>query len=144
MLTIGPSTRITGNAHKFPGRFGCSFFSSGYDINDQVIKWFWECIRSWPPERKSRLLQFATGTSRIPVNGFKDLQGSDGPRRFTIEKSGDPQQLPKSHTCFNRVGAQSVFLMTCLTRCSRLTCHHTRITRALSKSLLWQSSMFFV
>ena len=75
----------------------------GYDINDQVIKWFWECIRSWPPERKSRLLQFATGTSRIPVNGFKDLQGSDGPRRFTIEKSGDPSQLPKSHTCFNRV-----------------------------------------
>ena len=37
---------------------------SGYDINDQVIKWFWQCIRSWPPERKSRLLQFATGTSR--------------------------------------------------------------------------------
>lgn len=41
--------------------------------------------------------------SRIPVNGFKDLQGSDGPRRFTIEKSGDPAQLPKSHTCFNRI-----------------------------------------
>ena len=72
-------------------------------MNDQVIQWFWKCIRSWPPEKKSRLLQFATGTSRIPVNGFKDLQGSDGPRRFTIEKSGDPSQLPKSHTCFNRI-----------------------------------------
>ncbi|KAH7930858.1 ubiquitin-protein ligase [Leucogyrophana mollusca] len=75
----------------------------GYEMNDEVIQWFWQCIRSWPPERKSRLLQFATGTSRIPVNGFKDLQGSDGPRRFTIEKSGDPSQLPKSHTCFNRI-----------------------------------------
>jgi E3 ubiquitin-protein ligase NEDD4 len=75
----------------------------GYEMNDEVIQWFWKCIRSWPPERKSRLLQFATGTSRIPVNGFKDLQGSDGPRRFTIEKSGDPSQLPKSHTCFNRI-----------------------------------------
>ncbi|KAG8795329.1 hypothetical protein FRC16_010111 [Serendipita sp. 398] len=75
----------------------------GYSTDDQVIKWFWQCIRSWPPERKSRLLQFVTGTSRIPVNGFKDLQGSDGPRRFTIEKSGDPSQLPKSHTCFNRI-----------------------------------------
>jgi E3 ubiquitin-protein ligase NEDD4 len=75
----------------------------GYSTDDQVIKWFWQCIRGWPPERKSRLLQFVTGTSRIPVNGFKDLQGSDGPRRFTIEKSGDPSQLPKSHTCFNRV-----------------------------------------
>ncbi|TFY79299.1 hypothetical protein EWM64_g4713 [Hericium alpestre] len=75
----------------------------GYEVNDEVIQWFWKCVRSWPPERKSRLLQFATGTSRIPVNGFKDLQGSDGPRRFTIEKAGDPSQLPKSHTCFNRI-----------------------------------------
>jgi len=75
----------------------------GYEMNDEVVQWFWKCIRSWPAERKSRLLQFTTGTSRIPVNGFKDLQGSDGPRRFTIEKSGDPSQLPKSHTCFNRL-----------------------------------------
>ena len=52
---------------------------------------------------QSRLLQFTTGTSRIPVNGFKDLQGSDGPRRFTIEKAGEVNQLPKSHTCFNRI-----------------------------------------
>ena len=72
-------------------------------MNDDVIQWFWKILRSWPAEKKSRLLQFATGTSRIPVNGFKDLQGSDGPRRFTIEKSGDPNGLPKSHTCFNRI-----------------------------------------
>lgn len=39
----------------------------------------------------------------MPVNGFKDLQGSDGPRHFTIEKSGDPNGLPRSHTCFNRL-----------------------------------------
>ncbi|KZO97882.1 HECT-domain-containing protein [Calocera viscosa TUFC12733] len=75
----------------------------GYQMNDEVIQWFWKCVRSFQPERKSRLLQFVTGTSRIPVNGFKDLQGSDGPRRFTIEKSGDPESLPKSHTCFNRI-----------------------------------------
>ncbi|KAH7085173.1 hypothetical protein BKA63DRAFT_12371 [Paraphoma chrysanthemicola] len=75
----------------------------GYTENDEVIQNFWKCIRSWDAEQKSRLLQFATGTSRIPVNGFKDLQGSDGPRRFTIEKAGEPNQLPKSHTCFNRL-----------------------------------------
>ncbi|KAJ3342352.1 hypothetical protein HDU93_002468 [Gonapodya sp. JEL0774] len=34
---------------------------------------------------------------------FLDLQGSDGPRHFTVEKAGDPGQLPKSHTCFNRL-----------------------------------------
>ncbi|KAI0395458.1 HECT-domain-containing protein [Xylariaceae sp. FL0594] len=75
----------------------------GYTENDEVIQFFWQTIRSWDGEQKSRLLQFATGTSRIPVNGFKDLQGSDGPRRFTIEKAGDPGNLPKAHTCFNRL-----------------------------------------
>lgn len=75
----------------------------GYQESDQVIQWFWKCISEWDSEQKARLLQFTTGTSRIPVNGFKDLQGSDGPRRFTIEKAGEPNQLPKSHTCFNRV-----------------------------------------
>jgi E3 ubiquitin-protein ligase NEDD4 len=72
----------------------------GYQEQDEVIQHFWKCIRSWDAEQKSRLLQFATGTSRIPVNGFKDLQGSDGPRRFTIEKSGDVNALPKSHTWY--------------------------------------------
>lgn len=59
-----------------------------------------KAIRSWDSEKKSRLLQFTTGTSRVPVNGFKDLQGSDGPRRFTIEKAGDVSQLPKAHTWY--------------------------------------------
>jgi E3 ubiquitin-protein ligase NEDD4 len=69
-------------------------------IADQVIQDFWKVIRTWDAEQKSRLLQFATGTSRIPVNGFKDLQGSDGPRRFTIEKAGEINALPKSHTWY--------------------------------------------
>lgn len=87
----------------------------GYTEQDEVIKFFWDVrivrplvrspltlqtIRGWDSEQKSRLLQFATGTSRIPVNGFKDLQGSDGPRRFTIEKSGSDKALPKSHTWY--------------------------------------------
>jgi len=75
----------------------------GYAETDEVIANFWKCVRQWDAEQKSRLLQFTTGTSRIPVNGFKDLQGSDGPRRFTIEKAGEFGQLPKSHTCFNRL-----------------------------------------
>ncbi|KAK5465012.1 hypothetical protein LTS15_001575 [Exophiala xenobiotica] len=75
----------------------------GYQEQDDVIKNFWTVVRTWDAEQKSRLLQFATGTSRIPVNGFKDLQGSDGPRRFTIEKAGEINALPKSHTCFNRL-----------------------------------------
>lgn len=70
----------------------------GYTESDEVIQNFWSTVRSWDGEQKSRLLQFTTGTSRIPVNGFKDLQGSDGPRRFTIEKAGEIANLPKAHT----------------------------------------------
>ena len=70
----------------------------GYTESDEVIQFFWQTVRSWDGEQKSRLLQFTTGTSRIPVNGFKDLQGSDGPRRFTIEKAGEINNLPKAHT----------------------------------------------
>jgi E3 ubiquitin-protein ligase NEDD4 len=75
----------------------------GYTESDEVVQNFWATVRSWDGEQKSRLLQFTTGTSRIPVNGFKDLQGSDGPRRFTIEKAGEIPNLPKAHTCFNRL-----------------------------------------
>ncbi|WVQ93741.1 hypothetical protein IAU59_000818 [Kwoniella sp. CBS 9459] len=75
----------------------------GYNPSDEVIEWFWKIVRGWPAERKSRLLQFTTGTSRIPVAGFRDLAGSDGPRRFTLEKAGEVTALPKSHTCFNRL-----------------------------------------
>jgi E3 ubiquitin-protein ligase NEDD4 len=74
-----------------------------YEVNDEVIQWFWKCVRSWSPKRKSRLLQFVTGTTHIPMNGFKDLQGLNGPQRFTIKKAGDPDQLPTSHTSLNRI-----------------------------------------
>lgn len=75
----------------------------GYTESDEVIQFFWQTVRSWDGEQKSRLLQFTTGTSRIPVNGFKDLQGSDGPRRFTIEKAGEVNNLPKAHTWYVHV-----------------------------------------
>ncbi|GAA5993448.1 hypothetical protein JCM11641_003937 [Rhodosporidiobolus odoratus] len=77
----------------------------GYTKEDQVVKWFWQAVRAWPAEKRSRLLQFATGTSLVPPNGFRDLQGSDGPRKFTIDKAVGVGigGLPKSHTCFNRI-----------------------------------------
>ena len=75
----------------------------GYEVYDEVIQWFWKCVRSWSSEQKSRLLRFATGTTRIRVDGIKDLRGSDGLQRFTIEKAGDPDELPKGHSSLNRI-----------------------------------------
>jgi E3 ubiquitin-protein ligase NEDD4 len=72
----------------------------GYKASDEQILMFWQTVEGWEAEKISRLIQFVTGTSRIPVNGFKDLQGSDGPRKFTIEKTGEINSLPKAHTWY--------------------------------------------
>lgn len=55
-------------------------------------------------EKRARLLQFVCGTCRVPVGGFAELMGSNGPQRFCIEKVGKDTWLPRSHTCFNRLG----------------------------------------
>lgn len=57
---------------------------------------------------RARLLQFVTGSSRVPLQGFRALQGSTGSvgaRLFTIHLTVDVsiQNLPKAHTCFNRI-----------------------------------------
>jgi hypothetical protein len=46
---------------------------------------------------------FFLGTCRVPVGGFAELMGSNGPQRFCIEKVGKENWLPRSHTCFNRL-----------------------------------------
>ncbi len=75
-----------------------------YSPQDRVIQWFWRIIaEEFDNVKRAQLLQFATGTSRIPLNGFKDLQGSDGPRKFTVERIDNRNMLPRSHTCFNRI-----------------------------------------
>ena len=70
-----------------------------YEKAGRVIERVWACFRS-PMERSVRI---TTGTSCVPVNSnvFKDLQGSDGPRRFMIEKSGDPWVAEEQY--FNRL-----------------------------------------
>ena len=57
-----------------------------------------QAVYSFNNEMRSRLLQFVTGTSRVPVNGFKELYGSNGPQLFTIEKWGTTSQFPRAHT----------------------------------------------
>lgn len=72
-----------------------------------VVQWFWRAVESYGEERRARLLQFVTGSSRVPLQGFKALQGSTGaagPRLFTIHLvDANTDNLPKAHTCFNRI-----------------------------------------
>ncbi|XP_072134563.1 E3 ubiquitin-protein ligase NEDD4-like isoform X1 [Mobula birostris] len=78
-------------------------YKNGYNANHPVIQWFWKAVLLMDSEKRIRLLQFVTGTSRVPMNGFAELYGSNGPQLFTIEQWGTPEKLPRAHTCFNRL-----------------------------------------
>lgn len=65
-------------------------------------------VESYASEMRARLLQFVPGSSRVSLQGFKALQGNTGaatPRLCTIHLTSDVpiQNLPKAHTCFNRI-----------------------------------------
>ncbi len=44
--------------------------------DSNIVKWFWKAVESFDEERRARLLQFVTGSSRVPLQGFKALQGT--------------------------------------------------------------------
>ncbi|XP_071539952.1 E3 ubiquitin-protein ligase wwp-1 isoform X1 [Panulirus ornatus] len=74
-----------------------------YNRSSKQVIWFWQFVREIDNEKRARLLQFVTGTCRVPVGGFAELMGSNGPQKFCIEKVGKETWLPRSHTCFNRL-----------------------------------------
>uniref|UniRef100_A0A8C7QWZ9 E3 ubiquitin-protein ligase n=1 Tax=Oncorhynchus mykiss TaxID=8022 RepID=A0A8C7QWZ9_ONCMY len=78
-------------------------YKNSYCPNQPVILWFWKTVLLMDAEKRIRLLQFVTGTSRVPMNGFAELYGSNGPQLFTIEQWGTRDKLPRAHTCFNRL-----------------------------------------
>ncbi|KAG5383107.1 hypothetical protein IGI04_034577 [Brassica rapa subsp. trilocularis] len=68
---------------------------SGYSPGSPVIQWFWEVVQGLSKEDKARLLQFVTGTSKVPLEGFSSLQGISGAQKFQIHKAyGSANHLP--------------------------------------------------
>lgn len=58
----------------------------GYSPDSPIIRHFWSEVHELPIESKRRLLQFATGSDRVPVGGMSKLkliiarQGPDSDR----------------------------------------------------------------
>jgi ubiquitin-protein ligase E3 A len=58
----------------------------GYSADSPIIRHFWSAVHELPIESKRRLLQFATGSDRVPVGGMSKLkliiarQGPDSDR----------------------------------------------------------------
>ena len=80
-----------------------TLYSSGISDQNPVVRYFWRAVEEFENEDRLRLLQFITGSSSIPLNGFQGLTSTHGHvQRFTIRLIfGDG--LPESHTCFNRL-----------------------------------------
>ena len=84
-------------------RANCEYHG-GYNATSQVILWFWEILIAMDREQRALLLQFVTGTSKVPVGGFGELQAISGRQKFQIHKAyGDTDRLPTAHTCFNQL-----------------------------------------
>ncbi|KAF9765073.1 E3 ubiquitin-protein ligase ptr1 [Nosema granulosis] len=76
----------------------------GYTENSPTIVWFWKAVNSFTPEERAKVIQFCTGSSRVPYEGFSQLQGIEGIQKFSIHKANsNTDRLPSAHTCFNQL-----------------------------------------
>jgi E3 ubiquitin-protein ligase HUWE1 len=76
----------------------------GYDTDSPQIAWFWRVVNEMTQEEKAELLQFVTGTGKVPLDGFGSLHGiGGGVSRFSIHRSPRTDSLPTAHTCFNQL-----------------------------------------
>lgn len=77
---------------------------TGYRPDSPTIKYFWNIVQRYSQEERALLLQFVTGSSKVPLDGFEALQGMGGPQKFRIVKIvGETDRLPSAHTCFNQL-----------------------------------------
>jgi E3 ubiquitin-protein ligase HUWE1 len=71
----------------------------GFSPDSPLITWFWDILEAFSNEQRAQVLQFVTGSSKVPLEGFKALRGSSGVQLFQIHKSfASPERLPTAHT----------------------------------------------
>ena len=76
---------------------------SGYTRNDPTIRALWSVLRRFSREEKALFVQFVTGTSKVPLDGFAALQGNGGVQCMSVTRTYDTSLLPAAHTCFNQL-----------------------------------------
>ncbi|XP_066283508.1 E3 ubiquitin-protein ligase HUWE1-like [Branchiostoma lanceolatum] len=75
-----------------------------YQSNSLQIQWFWRALRSYDQADRAKFLQFVTGTSKVPLQGFSHLEGMNGTQKFQIHRDDrSTDRLPSAHTCFNQL-----------------------------------------
>ncbi|XP_033102438.1 E3 ubiquitin-protein ligase HACE1-like [Anneissia japonica] len=77
-------------------------YNDQFDTTSDVVKWFWEVVSEMSPEERVLLLQFSTGSSRVPHGGFSHLIGGSGITKFNISAMNYQfNVLPTTSTCVN-------------------------------------------
>jgi len=75
-----------------------------YSVTSLQIVWFWRALRSFDQTDRAKLLQFVTGSSKVPLQGFGALEGMNGAQKFQIHRDDrSTDRLPAAHTCFNQL-----------------------------------------
>eukprot|EP00730_Choanoeca_flexa_P005742 TRINITY_DN12010_c0_g1_i2.p1 TRINITY_DN12010_c0_g1~~TRINITY_DN12010_c0_g1_i2.p1 ORF type:complete len:1534 (+),score=423.35 TRINITY_DN12010_c0_g1_i2:75-4676(+) len=73
----------------------------GYTNTSQTIVWFWQALHELTQNERAMLLQFVTGSSRLPAAGFAGLTGLSSTSGMTIARGINQYSLPTASTCFN-------------------------------------------
>ncbi|GAB1608841.1 ubiquitin-protein ligase E3A-like, partial [Argonauta hians] len=70
-------------------------YDGGFTNDSVTIRNFWSVVHDFTEEQQRKLLQFTTGTDRVPIGGLSKV-------KLIIARNGpDSDRLPTSHTCFN-------------------------------------------
>lgn len=78
--------------------------SNNITESTNCVKWFWELVENYDNKKKEQLVQFITGSTSIPTEGFSKLKSTDGKIcKFTINGDSQIKTFPRTHTCFNRI-----------------------------------------
>ncbi|XP_063994967.1 E3 ubiquitin-protein ligase HUWE1 isoform X2 [Diachasmimorpha longicaudata] len=75
-----------------------------YSPTSLQIQWFWRALRGFDQADRAKFLQFVTGTSKVPLQGFGALEGMNGVQKFQIHRDDrSTDRFPSAHTCFNQL-----------------------------------------
>ena len=69
---------------------------TGFGHDHVVALWFWQAMADLGAAGVARVLAFATGSDRIPVDGFR-------PPLTLTHDAARTDALPVAHTCFNQI-----------------------------------------
>lgn len=76
---------------------GFTFNAADKTKNSPTIEYFWNIVEKFNQKELADLLEFVTGTDRIPSGGMEKME-------FIIQKNGtNDERLPSSSVCFSRL-----------------------------------------